>query len=110
MHWNIYKGRFGFVNRTRTLPWGAGPVLTLGKPCAGRTRTEAAGSTEDTMMKDMMNKGMMTMDEKGLLLAKLLDGTVAPALHLSWWFNEHKKLFVRMQNVQNETAMAWVKE
>ena len=33
MNWLYYNGRFGHIERTTTLPWGMGPVLTVGKAC-----------------------------------------------------------------------------
>ena len=33
-----YTGRFGLVERTVTLPWGMGPVQTLGKACVSADR------------------------------------------------------------------------
>lgn len=28
-----YTGRFGYYERTKTIPWGIGPVNTIGRPC-----------------------------------------------------------------------------
>ena len=33
MNYLYYTGKFGYYDRTTTLPWGTGPVLTIGKPC-----------------------------------------------------------------------------
>jgi hypothetical protein len=33
MNYLYYHGRFGSVNTTVTIPWGLGPVLTVGKSC-----------------------------------------------------------------------------
>ena len=42
MNWLYYNGRFGEVARTATMPWGLGPVLTLGKACVGADRRMGA--------------------------------------------------------------------
>merc|ERR1712032_1666799 len=70
MNYLYYKGRFGFVHRTRTLPWGTGPVLTVGKPCVNSVLEHNANSQKD----------MMTFDSKGLVLNPY-DESVAPTLH-----------------------------
>jgi len=101
-----YGGRFGFADRTRTLPWGTGPVLTVGKPCVNNAK--AGGHSQ---------KDMIVFDEEtGLILnPHEKDGSrvrVAPTLHQwdrcgGWirpWFREHKGLYTAM----DEPAMAWV--
>lgn len=42
MNWMYYNGHFGRVGRTKTLPWGSGPVLTVGKPCMTADRKTGA--------------------------------------------------------------------
>lgn len=37
MNYLYYNGRFGEPQRTKTLPWGTGPVLTIGKACVSAT-------------------------------------------------------------------------
>lgn len=42
MNWLYYNGHFGHVERTSTLPWGLGPVLTVGKACMTEKRKTGA--------------------------------------------------------------------
>ena len=42
MNWLYYNGHFGREDRTRTLPWGDGPVLTVGKACMTEKRKTGA--------------------------------------------------------------------
>ena len=39
MNYLYYHGRFGSYEKTRTLPWGTGPVQTIGKPCVKNKKT-----------------------------------------------------------------------
>lgn len=106
-----YGGRFGFAEETKTLPWGTGPVLTVGKPCVN----SALASNKDSQ------KDMMVFDEgSGLLLnPHEMDESparVAPTLHQwdrcrGWikpWFREHEELYLRSERPENEAAMSWV--
>ncbi len=93
-----YRGRFGSVCTTRTLPWGTGPVLTVGTPCV------------DPLIGDMRERtgrmDMMVFDpDTGLTLnpheGDGSEARIAPILRqygrcCGWirpWFEEHKTLF-----------------
>ena len=67
MNYLYYNGRFGNINRTVTLPWGLGPVLTAGKACVHLNRTTGA-------------RDLIPRDEKGFLLNKFT-GSIAPVVH-----------------------------
>lgn len=42
MNWLYYNGRFAEPQRTATIPWGTGPVLTAGKACMTKDRHTGA--------------------------------------------------------------------
>jgi len=111
MNYLYYKGKFGFVRNTKTLPWGTGPVLTVGKPCVN-----SAMGKNRTSQKDMM----VFHEDSGLILnPHERDGSiarVAPTLHQwdrcsNWinpWFREHKQLYMRKDRPEDEPAVTWV--
>ncbi|KAL7536813.1 hypothetical protein ACHAWF_005572, partial [Thalassiosira exigua] len=118
MNYLYYRGGFGFENKTKTLPWGTGPVLTVGKPCVnsalsggGPARSQQHSQTD-----------MVVVDDRGAIVnphEKEGSATrVAPTLHqwdrcYKWivpWFNEHKHLFMSTEKPEDEPAMAWVKQ
>ena len=42
MNWLYYNGYFGLPDQTKTVPWGTGSVLTVGKSCIGANRKSGA--------------------------------------------------------------------
>jgi hypothetical protein len=115
MNHMYYRGRFGSVNTTRTLPWGTGPVLTVGTPCVDSSIEDAHARTG--------RKDMMVFDPgTGLILnPHEEDGSaarIAPVLHqydrcrkwIQHWFEEHGPLFSAGGGVrlEDEPAMSWV--
>jgi len=42
MNWLYYNGYFGKIHRTKTIPWGVGPVQTVGKACVGADKKTGA--------------------------------------------------------------------
>jgi hypothetical protein len=48
MNYLYYNGRFGEFNRTRTVPWGTGPVNTIGTPCVNPTVEEGPNKHSQT--------------------------------------------------------------
>lgn len=114
MNYLYYRGDFGFPRQTKTLPWGTGPVLTVGKPCA----TEAFNVTSMKLEHMQSLKDMMVFDANGLILnpheKKGSPTYVAPTLHqwdrcYKWitpWFKEHKNLYSR----DGEPGVDWVKK
>jgi len=109
MNYLYYKGQFGYIDKTKTLPWGTGPVLTVGKPCVNSAITDEGG--DGTSQKDMM----VFSEEDGLILNPH-DNTVAPTLHQwdrcgKWirpWFNEHKDLYMKKERSEDEAGVDWV--
>ena len=91
MNWLYYNGKFGRLNYTATLPWGLGPVLTVGKACM--TENRKTGATD---IVPRVKKGRNT----GLLLNQYT-GTVAPVIHqfdrcspwIMEYFEERKRIF-----------------
>ncbi len=67
MNWLYYNGHFGGIERTVTLPWGLGPVLTVGKACM--TEKRKTGATD-----------LVSRNEEGFLLNQYTQ-TVAPVVH-----------------------------
>ncbi|KAL3817115.1 hypothetical protein ACHAXA_009946 [Cyclostephanos tholiformis] len=116
MNHMYYRGKFGSVSTTRTLPWGTGPVLTVGTPCVDQR-------IEDVRAR-IGRKDMIVFDpHTGLILnPHEEDGSparIAPILHQydrcgKWmrdWFEEHRSLFNAGGGVrlEDEPAVAWVR-
>lgn len=107
-----YSGRFGRVERTRTVPWGTGPVLTVGKPCVNSKDEENKSGKKDLMALDG--------DGDGLVLNRYESEEsptrVAPALHqwdrcAAWinpWFKAHRELYMRADEAEDEPPVPWV--
>jgi len=114
MNYLYYRGDFGFPRQTKTLPWGTGPVLTVGKPCATKLFSEVTKKLEHVhSLKDMM-----VFDANGLILnpheKKGSPTFIAPTLHqwdrchrwINPWFRKHTNLFSQ----ENEPGVNWVRE
>ncbi|KAL9186259.1 hypothetical protein ACHAXT_005497 [Thalassiosira profunda] len=107
-----YRGRFGFYDRTKTLPWGTGPVLTVGKPCVNSQLERNGNSQTDMMVFDETTGLILNPHEREGSLAR-----VAPALHQwdrchKWiypWFKRHLDLYRSVGRTEDEPAVAWVK-
>jgi hypothetical protein len=67
MNWLYYHGRFGQYQRTASIPWGFGPILTAGKACI--TEERSAGASD-----------IIRRDGKGRLMTSH-DGKVAAMVH-----------------------------
>jgi len=67
MNWLYYAGRFGRPEHTVTIPWGMGPVQTLGKVCVSADKKLGAG--------DLVQRG-----PDGLIVNRF-DGQVAALIH-----------------------------
>lgn len=112
-----YGGKFGFVEKTKTFPWGTGPVLTVGTPCvnSGLRKVGKKGG-ELTGQVDMMIFDNAT----GLVLnPHEAEGSVeriAPTLHqwdrcMKWiqpWFKEHQDLYGGGAKAEDEKPVSWV--
>ena len=110
MNYLYYKGKFGFVQQTKTLPWGTGPVLTVGKPCVN------SGLKDGKSQKDMMefdgNDLILNPHEPDGSLAR-----IAPALHqwdrcggwIRLWFSKHQELFMSTKSPADEPPVSWIK-
>ena len=94
-----YKGRFGFIQQTKTLPWGTGPVLTVGKPCASGGKN----SMQDWVVFGEENGLILNPHEKDDSPAR-----VAPTLHqwdrcriwINKWFASHSELWNEEESYQ----------
>jgi hypothetical protein len=79
MNWLYYHGRFGEISKTKTIPWGTGPVLTAGKACMTADRKTGA-------------KDLLAFDSKGRILNNH-DGTIPAVVHqydrCAEWMNEY---------------------
>ena len=96
-----YNGRFGYIHTTKTLPWGTGPVLTIGTPCVNSALVSST-KKKKTSQKDMIQFHPVS----GLILnpheKEDSDTRIAPTLHQydrchDWivpWFQEQKSLFL----------------
>jgi hypothetical protein len=62
-----YHGQFGNYEQTATIPWGVGPVLTVGKACM--TIDKKPGATD-----------LVVRNSKGQLMNNY-EGVVAPVVH-----------------------------
>ena len=111
MNYLYYRGSFGFIHQTKTLPWGTGPVLTVGKPCVN-SQIQNADSQKD----------MMVFNENGLILnpheKNESPARVAPTLHqwdrcrkwMNQWLQKHKELYMSTKEPEDEPSVPWVKE
>ena len=114
MNHMYYRGQFGSINTTRTLPWGTGPVLTIGTPCVD----SSIDIRSRTGRKDLMSFDPIS----GLILnPHEMDDSptrIAPVLHqydrcrewINHWFEEHGSLFSSGDGVrlEDEPAVSWV--
>jgi len=79
MNWLYYTGAFGYPEKTRTLPWGIGPVNTVGKAC--KTLQRKDGATD-----------IVRRDDKGLI-RNVHDNKISPVVHqfdrCSPWIGEY---------------------
>ena len=110
MNYLYYKGKFGFVHQTKTLPWGTGPVLTVGKPCVN-SGLKKDGQSQKDMMEFDKNDFILNPHEPDGSLAR-----IAPVLHQwdrcrGWmrpWMDKHQDLFMRAKNPAHELPMPWI--
>jgi hypothetical protein len=79
MNWLYYNGRFGDRDKTLTVPWGFGPVNTVGKPCV--TAERKLGATD-----------LVRRDENGTI-ANVHDLRVSAVVHqydrCGSWINKY---------------------
>jgi hypothetical protein len=88
MNWLYYNGKFGFPRTTATLPWGTGPVQTVGKACI--TGKRKPGATD-----------IVKLHNGSGLIMNIHDQQIAPVVHqfdrcTPWikdYFISHPKLF-----------------
>ena len=110
MNYLYYKGRFGFVKQTKTLPFGTGPVLTVGKICVNSALKD--GLSQIDMIEFDANDLIVNPHEPESSMAR-----IAPALHQwdrcrGWmrpWLQKHKDLFMVNEKPGDEPHMSWVK-
>ena len=89
MNYLYYNGRFGDDERTVTIPWGMGPVLTVGKACMDKDRK--TGATD-----------LVPRDGAGFMLNRF-EGRVSPVVHqldrcgkwMSQWLLSRPDIFRR---------------
>ena len=98
MNYLYYTGRFGDYARTRTVPWGSGPVLTIGKPCIN----SALHPNITHSQRDLVE---LQGGRTGLILNNHEDdrsmARIAPVVHqydrchrwIQGWFVHHPELF-----------------
>lgn len=98
MNWLYYNGRFGAVDRTASLPWGLGPVLTVGKACM--TEDRKTGAT------DLVPRSQKKSDDKDHLPGFILNQytqKIAPMVHqfdrcfpwIKQFFDDHSNIYSR---------------
>ena len=68
MNYLYYNGYFGDNAKTITLPWGMGPVLTVGKACM--TKDRKTGATD-----------LVPRNHEGFLLNLYDNNKIAPIIH-----------------------------
>jgi hypothetical protein len=118
MNYLYYRGEFGFEDTTRTMPWGTGPVLTVGKPCA----TELFNNVTKERKRVNSLKDMISFDANGLILnpheKQSSLARIAPTLHqydrchkwITPWLEEHKNLYMSSKSFNDEPGVDWVKK
>lgn len=75
MNWMYYNGRFGKSDRIAALPWGLGPVLTVGKTCM--TAKKKTGAVD---LVPRVASGGSKEEEAGFLMNQFTQ-KVAPVVH-----------------------------
>jgi len=75
MNYLYYSGRFGKISKTETLPWGTGPVNTVGKPCIDN-RQKPNHSAKDIVQFDSETGLILNNYETEDSLAR-----IAPVVH-----------------------------
>lgn len=111
MNYLYYRGEFGFIQQTKTLPWGTGPVLTVGTPCVNSEIKKARTSQIDMMEFDEKTDLIINPHEKNSSVVR-----VAPTLHqwdrcdkwINPWFGKHEQLFMSTDDPADEPPMFWV--
>lgn len=99
MNYLYYTGAFGEQSRTKTLPYGTGPVQTVGKACMTETRKQ--GATDIVRVSNGTGKGDAAPWSGAIL--NIYEGggeAVAPVIHqfdrchpwVKEWFIQHSEL------------------
>jgi hypothetical protein len=103
-----YQGKFGKPHRTRTMPWGTGPVNTVGHACINRN-ADPTHSQTDLVLRD---------NATGLILNNYepLDSAarIAPVIHQfdrcwDWIRQDYMSRQADMFNENNKPVLAWKK-
>jgi len=80
MNWLYYNGRFGEPYRTTAIPWGVGPINTVGKACITKDKTPGA---DDIVIRDTSNGDIINAH----------DGRVSAVIHqfdrCADWFKDY---------------------
>ena len=76
MNYLYYTGKFGYYDRTTSLPWGTGPVLTIGKPCVNNQLPNPNHSQNDMVEFDNVTGFILNNWEKDGSKAR-----IAPVVH-----------------------------
>lgn len=113
MNYLYYRGQFGYIDKTKTWPWGTGPVLTVGKPCVDSSISSHHGGAGqiDMMQFDPNSNLILNPHEVERSGSKT---RVAPTLHqwdrcTKWikpWFRKHKELYM----MTDDRPVRWVTE
>jgi len=97
MNYLYYNGKFGEYGRTKTIPWGTGPVMTIGHPCINKNIPNPNHSQKDMIVFDketgLIRNNWETDDNS--------KARIAPVVHQfdrchKWihpWFSRHGDLF-----------------
>ena len=99
MNYLYYTGRFGDYSRTKSAPWGTGPVMTIGKPCINNALRPNITHSQKDLIDFQGGSGT------GLILNNHEDteskARIAPVVHqydrchrwIQKWFRHHPELF-----------------
>ena len=99
MNYLYYTGRFGDYSRTKSVPWGSGPVMTIGKPCINNALRPNITHSQKDLIEFQGDSGV------GLVLNNHEDAQsmarIAPVVHqydrchrwIQKWFRHHPELF-----------------
>mmetsp|Transcript_19226 Transcript_19226/g.40290 ORF Transcript_19226/g.40290 Transcript_19226/m.40290 type:complete len:239 (-) Transcript_19226:1958-2674(-) len=110
MNYLYYRGDFGYISQTKTLPWGTGPVLTVGTPCVNSLIPTPNHSQKDMIEFDGDGLIVNPHEEEGAV------DRIAPTLHqwdrchkwINSWFFRHTNLFMTTFKPDDEPAMHWI--
>jgi len=100
MNYLYYTGRFGDYARTVTVPWGSGPVMTVGKPCINNALKITHSQKDLIAFQGGIETGLILNNNEDVQS----EARIVPVVHqydrcqrwIRRWFGHHPELFEAM--------------